>query len=148
MGAARIQWILRQVDGQPRFDESSDSGVRPPIFVEHIMPQDWIPTWPLPSGKQGLRWFERSDEGAAKDDTQASNLRDRLKESFGNLTLLKQPISSAVSNAPFSDKKPDLLANLVLKLDQGLSSITSWDEETIKARGSRLFEIARRIWPQ
>jgi hypothetical protein len=147
LGVARIQWILRQLA-----DHSTNNAIqtteRPsPLYVEHIMPQDWIPVWPLPSGKPGIRWFERSIEGEHKEQIEASNLRDRLKHSFGNLTLIKQPLNSAIANSDFSGKKAGLLANLTFPPDEELRNLSTWSEDEIKRRGSRLFGIARRVWP-
>jgi hypothetical protein len=139
LGAARIQWVLRQLEQQLTPEASQNPEGQSVLYVEHIMPQDWILAWPLPNGKQGIRWFQRSNEMENKDEIEASNLRDRLKHSFGNLTLLKQPLSTAVSNATFTDKKAEILANSTFGLDQAL--------ENISQRGSRLFEIARRVWP-
>ena len=147
LGAARVQWILRRVEQRWRSNEPQNVESQSSFYVEHIMPQDWIATWSLPNGKQGIRWFERSNEAESKDEIEASNLRDRLKESFGNLTLIRQPLNAAISNASFERKKPEILSHSVLALDEQFHSLTVWNEDAIRERGLALFESARNIWP-
>ncbi len=72
--------------------------------------------------------------------------RNRLKESFGNLTLLTKPLNSSVSNGPYEGKRAALQEHSLLVLNREISSHEQWDEDTIIARGKGLFEIAKGIW--
>jgi hypothetical protein len=130
-----------------RLSKSEVVEIKSPLTIEHILPQNWIEHWPLPNGKQGIRWFERLNENDKKEEYEASNLRDRIKHSFGNLTLLSQPLNTSVSNAAFTEKRAEILNNSALALNRHFQDVTVWNEETIRERGLQLFEIARELWP-
>jgi len=55
--------------------------------------------------------------------------------------------NSKNSNLPFETKKALLFSKSLLKLNQELASQSEWNETSIEARASGLFEIAIRVWP-
>jgi hypothetical protein len=67
-------------------------------------------------------------------------------QTFGNLTIVVQPLNSAISNSGWAVKKPELLKSL-LPLNQQLHSVEKWDEDAIVRRGKELFERALQLWP-
>lgn len=107
------------------------------LTVEHLLPQDWKDHWPLPV----------ADPGTLPDAPTPAQRRDELLHTFGNLTLLTQPLNSSVSNGPFNEKREAILAQGLLRLHHYFQNVTSWDEDAILQRGLTLFEAARRIWP-
>jgi hypothetical protein len=72
--------------------------------------------------------------------------RNRLKDSFGNLTLITKPLNSSISNGPFADKRAALEENSLLVLNRDIIKERSWDEDRIINRGRALFPIANSIW--
>jgi len=119
-----------------------------PLSVEHILPQNWIDNWPLPDGSKGLKdlglWLARPDDPRAK----ATQSRNALLQTFGNLTILTQALNSSVSNSAWKDKKPALLSASLLPINQQLHGAEVWDQAAIERRSGDLFERAIRIWPR
>ena len=104
------------------------------LTVEHVMPQSWRDCWPEPAPVVG------SEETG--DDR-----RGRLINTFGNLTLLTQALNSSVSNGPYSDKRPEIARQSLLRMNAWFQDHDTWDEAAIETRGKALFGYARRLWP-
>lgn len=140
LGPRRIELILHSIEDAMRTRLNEDITINSKLSVEHIMPQSWETHWPL-------------DPSQAVDDASTSppeNLaakRDKLVQTFGNLTLLVQPLNSTVSNGPFETKKESIRTHSVLRLNSFLSDQAVWDEAAIVERGRDLFEVAKQIWP-
>jgi hypothetical protein len=106
------------------------------LTIEHVLPQQWQKTWPLPP------------EGDA-------NRRDAALQGIGNLTLVSGKLNPSLSNAPWladghgKSKRQGLDAYSRLFLNRRLLDAfpDRWDEETIEARAKDLFQAARTIWP-
>ncbi|KPV48879.1 hypothetical protein SE17_35695 [Kouleothrix aurantiaca] len=109
--------------------------------IEHIMPQSTNETdWPLhvPSGADDALRIT------------VATARETLKHTFGNLTLVTQPLNLALSNGRFSAKRTAIENNSLLMLNKYFqrNTIQDWDEVAIRERGERLFEEAIKIWPR
>jgi hypothetical protein len=78
----------------------------------------------------------------------ASRRRDSALQTFGNLTIISQPLNSSVSNSAWSEKKPALLHSSLLPINSMLSPIEKWDEDAIEARGRELLSHAMMLWPR
>ncbi|MGH2507715.1 MAG: DUF262 domain-containing protein [Ktedonobacteraceae bacterium] len=145
--SGRVQYSLRELERllhQPRAERVE---ILSALTVEHVLPKDWIEQWPLPSGARGATWIEQFDRLRDIKDVEATDRRDRLKHSFGNLTLLTQPLNSSVSNSAFNIKKPEILKNSALALNRYFQDKLSWDESAIELRGEALFANALERWP-
>ncbi len=57
--------------------------------VEHIMPQNWEPSWPLADGSKGLDFFEMSDLPDTEPRVVASRMRENAVQTIG--TILTGP---------------------------------------------------------
>jgi len=101
-----------------------------PATIEHILPQ-----------KPSEQWV--SDIGDNFNNTFAQYLH-----TLGNLTLVTSDWNSALSNLPFSDKRPKL-ANHALLLNQQYFNqpIPCWNEEAIQTRARFLLRNILEIWP-
>lgn len=103
--------------------------------IEHILPQN---------ENLSPKWRE-----ALGDEWQ--RIQQRWLHTLGNLTLTAY--NSAYSDRAFTEKRdmPDApekgLKQSPLKLNEGLGVLEAWNEGTIKARASKLAEIAVRVWP-
>lgn len=73
--------------------------------------------------------------------------RDKLKHTFGNLTLLSHSLNATVSNGGFETKKAEIMDNSALELNRYFNEIAHWNEDAIRERGARLFVFVRDIWP-
>jgi hypothetical protein len=122
------------------------------LDVDHIMPTNWYKHWPL--NGENISFQEARD---AKDRamvtshfserTEAILRRERLKETFGNLTLANISINRASGHKDFSIKRQDFFDNSTLHLNRMLMKLDEWDERQIEKRGQALFDVARRVWP-
>jgi hypothetical protein len=91
--------------------------------VEHLLPRDWIEHWPLPDGFEGMNDSELAD--AADDDPRAfaTEVRNRILQTMGNLTILMQALNTAQSNSAWKDKKPELMKYSLLPINQDLHDV-------------------------
>jgi len=147
IGPGRTQYVLREIERrlyQPRAERIE---ILSTLSVEHVLPDQWIEQWPLENGSRGVTFLEQFDQTRSQEDIAATIKRDEAKNTFGNLTLLTQPLNSSVSNSPFLVKKPEILRNSALALNRYFHNVDVWDDEQIKVRGEELFKTAVTKWP-
>ncbi len=100
--------------------------------IEHVMPRKWVSHWPLGGG---------ATEGE----------RDQLIHTLGNLTLITGRLNSTLSNAAWDGsegKQATLTKHDTLFLNRDIwKSVTSWTEDTIRARTRELIDHISAIWP-
>jgi hypothetical protein len=142
MRAAKVAAILRALEPSFRTSKQEDVPVPVGLTVEHVLPQEWKKHgfYPIP------------------DMTEEKQIaRDRLLHTFGNLTLLTQPLNSSASNGPFEDfadggkiidGKRKKICESLLSMNAYFQSCTgqAWDNEAINARGKLLFHRALSMW--
>lgn len=127
--------ILRALEQQQRSSRQENVHLRDKPTIEHVMPQKWRDTWPAPTIEPG-------------EDLEAAELRrDRLVHTIGNLTLLTQPLNSAVSNGAYAQKRPEITQHSALRLNSYFQHVTTWDEAAIGRRGEELLALAQVLWP-
>ncbi|MDE2806309.1 MAG: DUF262 domain-containing protein [Gemmatimonadota bacterium] len=132
----RLRMVLEGVEEELRTTKSEGMGVPPELTIEHIMPRSWRGAWPGPETGLGPESPEER--------------RDRLLDSLGNLTLVNQPLNSALSNGPWPSKRKGLAGHSTLFLNKDLldhSQDRAWDEEAIRARAMRLHKLFVKAWP-
>jgi len=100
--------------------------------------------WFLARNKKNGRFRDRRGETLFIDARKLGSMTDRT---FGNLTLLTQPLNSSVSNSAFEIKKPEILKNSALALNRYFQDKDVWDEDLITTRGEMLFAHASERWP-
>jgi len=142
--AQRIVVVLRAIEDALRQEKNERMLIQSPLTIEHIMPQSWEKTWPLSDGTYVKDRFSRIVEGIR--NTEADG-RDSILHTFGNLTLLTHPLNSAVSNAPWEEKRPEICKHSALALNSYFQESPNWDVEEIRERGRKLPDIAIKIWP-
>jgi hypothetical protein len=147
LNASRVSFILRAIEDRLHDRKAERVIINSELTVEHVLPQDWIDEWPLSNGQRGATWHEQWDKTRSQEDIDLSLARERLKHTFGNLTLLTQPLNTSVSNAAFLTKKPEIMKHSALALNRAFHDITEWNEDAIRARGEQLFTLAREVWP-
>jgi hypothetical protein len=107
------------------------------LSIEHALPQSWHDNWPV-----------------APEDEEAAESRQARVNRLGNLTLVTQPLNSALSNAPWSatetaesSKRKELAKRSVLLINQQLCEHDNWNEKLIDTRSADLTERVLRTWP-
>ncbi len=131
LNQSRVRMVLEALEREARTGKSEDLQFGKKLTIEHLLPQKWQGTWPLPP------------EG---DPAEAASLREGLLHTMGNLTLVTSKLNPALSNGPWEDKRPEILKHSALALNRGLDDIEHWNEEAIQQRGEELFQSARKIW--
>lgn len=113
------------------------------LTVEHVMPQSWA----------RLSQYQAESMPAPK-----RQLTESAVHSFGNLTLLTQPLNSAISNGPFSDHKnenEEVVLGKRSRLGQSAllintyfqqSLLKEWGTEEIQNRADALLKAALLVW--
>jgi len=152
LDSAQIRTIFKLIELHLRTTKTEDVSLSS-ISVEHIMPQDWAEHYPL-DGKL-IPWLMYRGWYSPSDDHEANKLWDQIEDkvmarnkaiqSFGNLTIVTQPLNSKMSNAAFIDKKKEF-RNSVLLLNRYLDYIRRWDEVAMAKRARKLFDTAKTIW--
>jgi hypothetical protein len=109
------------------------------LTIEHVMPQTWQTHWPLAD----------ADRADPVTEQKASQRRDRLLNSLGNLTLVTSSLNPSLSNAAWETKRPELLKYGKLNLMQYFHGfdVDKWDEDKIEARSLHLLNQLKHIWP-
>ncbi|BCB86616.1 DUF262 domain-containing protein [Phytohabitans suffuscus] len=104
------------------------------LSLEHVMPREWEPHWPLPTDI---------------DEAEATRRRDDHLHRLGNLTLVAGPLNSAMSNDAWPAKQAELnkhsklLINVELTREYG----QFFDETAIDERSELLGNRICAIWP-
>lgn len=132
----RLRMVLEGIEEELRTAKAESGRCPTGLTIEHIMPRRWQGAWPEPKPR---------DEPEDPEER-----RNRLLGSLGNLTLVNQPLNSALSNGPWSSKRQGLLRHSTLFLNKDLlenAQDHSWDEEAIRARAARLHRAFVRVWP-
>ncbi|MGR6429646.1 HNH endonuclease family protein [Rhizobium sp. PAMB 3174] len=119
------------------------------LSVEYILPSNWAQHWPLPDGSlvtgdEKFQALYSSEEANTRIGSVVR--RNRLMNTFGNLTILTQPLNSSVQNGPYSSKRDALLEHSLLVLNKEVTKQEAWGEDQIEERGKQLFEVAKAIW--
>jgi len=121
----RSYWLRRLENHERKEIVSVDE-----YTIEHILPQN-----------ENLSAAWRTALGADWQRIQSTWLH-----TLGNLTLTGY--NSEYSDKPFS-KKRDMIGGFQespLRLNEGLGRLEQWNEESIKARASRLADKAAKVW--
>ena len=131
----RLAMVLEGVEQELRPNKAESQDVPAGLQIEHVMPQTWHVNWPLPE-----------DVGDKQDATEN---RNRMLHTIGNLTLVNGHLNPALSNAPWGDKRQELAKHSVLYLNKSLANEGPevWDEAAIEERSKWLHERTIRIWP-
>ena len=135
LSRGRLRMLLEAVEDNKRGWDGGKLSLagmrikRNAYHIEHLMPQSWHASWPLPEG---------ADEYE----------RDLRVHRLGNLTLLTSSLNSKVSNGPWEGKTGKLKENDVLLLNSELvhNYLSYWDENAVDARTDSLIETILCIW--
>jgi hypothetical protein len=109
------------------------------LSLEHLIPQEWDAHWPLTD----------TDGNALEGETleQATTRRWARLHRLGNLTIVTQPLNSALSNSAWMTKRTELNKHSRLLLNAQLAERNTWDEQAIDGHGTWLALRLVAIWP-
>lgn len=140
----RLTHIFWRISETYRSAKSEDVSAKGPLTVEHIMPQGWVPHWPLPDGSQGVEhaWFANE----ATPGVTESRRRNEVIQTFGNLTLVTGSLNSSLKNSAWEIKREEILLHSVSPMNGVLRRFPTWDESTIEIRGRELLDRALTLW--
>lgn len=137
---SRLRIVLEGIEEELRTDKAESESVPRNLTIEHIMPQQWQENWGLQQVPSPLD---------VESEFDATERRNSLIHSIGNLTLVNQPLNSSLSNAPWEEKRETLNGHATLFLNKDLwtNAPEVLDEDAIKTRARRLFQAAAKVWP-
>lgn len=116
------------------------------LTVEHVLPVAWKENeWEWPMMENELWYRQNSIDGEGPE-----KVRDRLLNTFGNLTLVTSPLNAAMGNRSFGNKKMELQKHSNMRLSEHFRQMgenSKWNEEEILKRGEDMVKHAITIWP-
>ena len=150
----RIRTVLAEVENGMRSPRTEEPFTFPQglLDVDHIMPDRWYEHWPLDGGPVTQEEAGATSLSALFGEQQtpraeAISRRERLKATFGNLTLVHYGVNRSLQHGPFQSKRNAFFRESNLHLNRELMQLEQWDERAITQRGRAMFEIALRVWP-
>lgn len=146
----RVRTVLEAIERSKRQKFHETNQLADDLSVEHILPTQWEEHWPLPSGEKPTKdetWHAMF--ASEENDTRIGEIvrRNRLLNTFGNLTVLTKPLNASVSNGPYNGKRDALSDHSLLVLNREIIKSEEWTEDEIEARGQALLDVAKSIWP-
>lgn len=137
LSRSRLRMILECIEENLRESSLAEHPDVPKgLTIEHVMPQSWKEDkWPLAN---------------VLDEQEAIDNRNRLIHTIGNLTLTNGSLNSALSNAPWEDKRKTLRKHSVLLLNDRLLSESEgkdWNEKFIQTRSEHMAKLVAEVWP-
>ena len=145
----RVRAVLEAIERKKRQKFHETDELSEYLSVEHILPSYWDDHWPLPDGKPPtIAESIQAIYTTEGNDTRVGQIarRNRMLNTFGNLTILTKQLNSSVSNGPFSVKREALSEHSLLVLNREITKEVDWGEDQIDARGRKLFEVAKYLW--
>ncbi len=129
----RLRMVLEALEHGLRTGLTENVALPTNLTVEHVLPQNWAPHWPLP---------HTSDPNLARAQ------REGAKHTLGNLTLVTGKLNPSMSNAGWREKQEALRTYSVMLISSDLREAETWDESAIAERGERLARLAVATWPR
>lgn len=149
LGSRKLRFILTKLERELRtkFDENIPIEN---LSVEHILPDKWAKNWPLKkSGSAPSEdFFAAVDAGhnVSPEMREEMDLRERAKNTLGNLTLLTPPANTVNGNESWNYKR-ERIGKSLLALNRDIANSPDWSEDEIRDRGEKLAESAHLVWP-
>lgn len=149
LGSKKLRYILTRIEKKLRTHLDENVPIEN-LSVEHILPDRWAEHWPLAMG--GVAPHEQFhaavDAGhlISPEMREEMEVRERAKNTLGNLTLLTPPANSQNGNEGWPFKR-ERIARSLLALNRDIAEHDCWDEESIRTRGEKLAEAVDVVWP-
>lgn len=131
----RLRLVLEGIESRLRCSPKSEQTRAPKnLTIEHVMPQGWKGSWPLPYGTEA-------------EKVVAEDKRNIIIHTIGNLTLVNKRLNSSMSNGPWEHKRAELHDYTTLMLNKKLVSEPHWDDDSIRTRSQWMAELVSECWP-
>lgn len=139
MSQPKVRSILEALDEKAYTTKTEPLPLPPNLTIEHVMPQKWEAHWHLPN--------EIASDPIAKQ--KATEIRQRIVHTLGNLTLITPFLNPALSNLGWTEKKPELMNHSMINLTKYFreKDVNTWDEDAIERRSDYLLISIKEIWP-
>lgn len=140
----RLVHIFSRINDCYRNSKTEKITIQSQLTIEHLLPQRWHKSWPLPDGSVGIvdLWAAQPDDPRLEP----TRRRNAALQTFGNLTLITGGLNSSNSNNAWPEKRAAIESNSILPINLQLRSARTWDEDAINRRGRELLQHALRIW--
>lgn len=129
--------VLRAIETHLIPNRAANPTVSWDVQIEHLMPISWENNnhWPLT---------------VSSEEEDATERRNSLIHTLGNLTLVNGSLNSSMKNGPWHLKREAIRQSDNLFINKKLLDDASdaWDEEQIIKRGEWMAEIILNIWPR
>lgn len=148
LGSKKLRYIFTKIEkhSRTRFDENIPIEE---LSVEHILPDKWSKNWTLAKSGSAPHeiYFAAVDGGhqISSEMREEMEVRERAKNTLGNLTLLTPPANSQNGNEGWLFKK-ERIAKSLLALNRDIAENERWDETLIQDRGEKIASLANLIW--
>ena len=149
LGPAKTRALLSTIEQRKRGRFQETQSLPDDLTVEHIMPSAWRAHWPMMGSLVPSDWdFSQAQYSKIEDNSPSGRIvmRNRLKDTIGNLTLVTQSFNSRVSNELFDIKRKEFEDQSVLMMTRDFAKKPMWDENEIEARGRGMALAACEIW--
>lgn len=146
LNSPKLVYLYSQLNQAYMSSKSEDVSFSQQPTVEHILPQTWVPTWPLEDGSKGMDFVELFTAAENNPRATASRKRELSLQTLGNLTLLSTALNTTQQNYTWARKRPEMMKHSLLPINQKLWEINIWNEDAILSRGKELFDHALKIW--
>ena len=130
---ARVRMLLMAVEARLFSSKTEKLMLPAKLSIEHIIPQTWKNTWPLPT----------------PTTPEAEDSRKDHLHRIGNLTLVTSSLNPSLGNDPWESKRKELSKHSALRLNAHLVSDypSVFDESTIDERSASMAELLIKEWP-
>jgi hypothetical protein len=137
---SKVRAVLEALEGASQSHKSPVLALPDDLTIEHILPRSWESHWPL---------SPEVIKGSAQEQ-KALIARELLLNTLGNLTLITGSFNSALQNAAWAHKKPELLTYSKLNLTQYFhgNEAEPWNDVAIGLRTTHLWKLLVQIWPE
>ncbi|UFE99230.1 DUF262 domain-containing protein [Pseudosulfitobacter pseudonitzschiae] len=134
--SARIKDVLWELENASKSALAERVEMPDGLQTEHVLPQSWTSDWP----------FEDAVDRSRYDGDPASEERDRMLHTLGNLTLITGGLNISSGNKSFAEKKAKFAEHTGLFLNKWFVNKEAWAEGDIRQRGEHLALAAPKIW--
>ena len=127
--------VLHEIERYLIPNRAANQNVIQDVQIEHLMPIGWrTEKWPLIE---------------TENTEDASELRDKVIQTLGNLTLVNSGLNSSMGNRSWTHKLGAIRKSDNLFLNKHLYDKfpTVWNEDKIRERGKWMGDIICQIWP-
>lgn len=130
---ARVRLLLEAAEARLLTPKTEKVPIPPKLTIEHVIPQTWEETWPLP----------------ADATPEAKQRRRDSMHRLGNLTLVTSSLNPALANDPWAEKRKALAEHSALRLNARLihDHPEVFNEDRVDERGAQLADLLVAEWP-